>query len=189
MSTTRALSVLRPRQYQSAALRQSTRTISSTSKLSLVRTIRTARPSTVQATSYTHSNLNVQHKMSSTSTSTTEEWVDVGKNFENIKLSKPSPNVALITLNRPKALNALCTALITEMNVAIEAAVKDDSIGAIVFTGNERAFAGTSFLSYMSFDTYTDSCDSRSGYQRNEGQTMCAVLLLDVTLTFYPTDL
>lgn len=70
------------------------------------------------------------------------QWADVGKDFENIKLSTPAPSVALITLNRPKALNALCAALMAEMNVAIDAAVKDDSIGAIVFTGSDKAFAG-----------------------------------------------
>lgn len=50
-------------------------------------------------------------------------------------------NVGLITLNRPKALNALCDELINEMNHALEHFSTDSSIGAIVITGSEKAFA------------------------------------------------
>lgn len=50
-------------------------------------------------------------------------------------------NVGLITLNRPKALNALCNQLMSELNEAIQKLDKDDNVGAIVITGNEKAFA------------------------------------------------
>lgn len=50
-------------------------------------------------------------------------------------------NVALVTLNRPKALNALCDKLMTELNDAISKFDRNDSIGAIVVTGSEKAFA------------------------------------------------
>ena len=50
-------------------------------------------------------------------------------------------NVGLITLNRPKALNALCADLMTEVGQAIESFEFDDNIGAIILTGSERAFA------------------------------------------------
>jgi enoyl-CoA hydratase/carnithine racemase len=49
------------------------------------------------------------------------------------------------TLNRPKALNALCNALVTEINAQMRAFDADPTVGAIVITGSERAFAGTSF--------------------------------------------
>jgi len=50
-------------------------------------------------------------------------------------------NVGLITLNRPKTLNALCDQLIKEIIHALEHFNTDSSIGAIVITGSEKAFA------------------------------------------------
>jgi len=47
----------------------------------------------------------------------------------------------LIKLNRPKALNALCKALINDLNAALEVFEKDKDVGAIVITGSEKAFA------------------------------------------------
>ena len=49
--------------------------------------------------------------------------------------------VALIHLNRPDKLNALSTALFTELNAAIDDAEKNDDTGAIVIIGVGRAFA------------------------------------------------
>lgn len=43
--------------------------------------------------------------------------------------------VGVITLNRPKALNALCDALVAELNVQLNAFDNDPTIGAIVITG------------------------------------------------------
>ena len=59
----------------------------------------------------------------------------------------PSPThalsqVALITLNRPKALNALCDGLIRELNALLLKVDADPTVGAIVITGSEKAFAG-----------------------------------------------
>lgn len=62
--------------------------------------------------------------------------------FEHILTSSPAPGVALITLNRPKALNALCSPLIVELNKALKVAEEDDAVGAVVVTGSEKAFAG-----------------------------------------------
>jgi hypothetical protein len=62
--------------------------------------------------------------------------------YEHILTSRPDPAVALITLNRPKALNALSSPLFAELNAAVAAAEADDAVGAIVLTGSERAFAG-----------------------------------------------
>ena len=50
-------------------------------------------------------------------------------------------NVGVITLNRPKALNAMCESLMREVNDAVEKFEKDDSVGAVVITGSEKAFA------------------------------------------------
>jgi len=62
--------------------------------------------------------------------------------YENILTSRPEPGVALVTLNRPKALNALNTALFAELKQALRLIDADEEIGAIVLTGSEKAFAG-----------------------------------------------
>lgn len=64
--------------------------------------------------------------------------------YQNILVSRPEPAVALVTLNRPKALNALNSALFGELNAALEDADEDAEIGAIVITGSDKAFAGAS---------------------------------------------
>ena len=50
-------------------------------------------------------------------------------------------NVGLITLNRPKQLNALCDKLMTEVNEAIKNFDNEAAVGAVVITGSEKAFA------------------------------------------------
>lgn len=57
-------------------------------------------------------------------------------------------NVALITLNRPKALNALCDGLFEEMNQALRDFDANKNIGAMVITGSEKAFAGNDCANY-----------------------------------------
>lgn len=47
----------------------------------------------------------------------------------------------MITLNRPKAYNALCDGLIEELNTVLFTLDKDTDVGAIVITGSEKAFA------------------------------------------------
>lgn len=64
--------------------------------------------------------------------------------YKNILVSSPSAGVTLITLNRPKALNALNSELMTELNAAARLADDDASVNAIVLTGGEKAFAGES---------------------------------------------
>ncbi|WP_029354317.1 enoyl-CoA hydratase [Bosea sp. 117] len=60
--------------------------------------------------------------------------------YDNI-LVETNGRVGVITLNRPKALNALNTALIGELNRALDGFEADGGIGCIVLTGSERAFA------------------------------------------------
>lgn len=67
-----------------------------------------------------------------------------GKTYEHIIASRPVPSVALLTLNRPKALNALSTPLFRDLNDALLEADAEGEVGAIVITGSEKAFAGTS---------------------------------------------
>lgn len=67
-----------------------------------------------------------------------------GAKFEYIVTEKKGKahNVGLIQLNRPKALNALCKGLITELSQALQAFEEDRAVGAIVLTGGEKVFAG-----------------------------------------------
>jgi enoyl-CoA hydratase len=76
--------------------------------------------------------------------------------FEFIKIEKTGEkqNVGLITLNRPKALNALCNGLMAEVTEALDQFEGDDSIGAVVITGSEKAFAAGADIKEMLNNTY-----------------------------------
>ncbi|EGD85736.1 hypothetical protein H112_06655 [Trichophyton rubrum D6] len=69
--------------------------------------------------------------------------------YEYILTSTPKPGVGLITLNRPKALNALCSPLFKELNEALTKYDEDKSIGAIIITGSEKAFAAGADIKEM----------------------------------------
>ncbi|WP_141014700.1 enoyl-CoA hydratase [Nocardioides sambongensis] len=64
--------------------------------------------------------------------------------------------VGTITLNRPKALNALNQELMHEVVAAAEAFDRDPGIGAILLTGSERAFAAGADIKEMSAQGYQD---------------------------------
>jgi len=75
--------------------------------------------------------------------------------YENIIVETRAP-VGLITLNRPKAMNALNSALMDELAQAVDAFEADDEIGAIVVTGNEKAFAAGADIKEMQSKSYMD---------------------------------
>jgi len=75
--------------------------------------------------------------------------------YENILVETRGP-VGLITLNRPKALNALNSQLMQELARALEAFAGDDSVGAVVITGSERAFAAGADIKEMAGKSYMD---------------------------------
>ena len=64
--------------------------------------------------------------------------------------------VGWITLNRPKALNALNDALMEELGQALLAFDADEGVGAIVITGSEKAFAAGADIAAMKDWTYMD---------------------------------
>ena len=66
------------------------------------------------------------------------------QSYTHILTTRPEPSVSLITLNRLKALNALSTPLMLEINRALDEAENDEDIGVVVLTGSERAFGGGS---------------------------------------------
>lgn len=75
--------------------------------------------------------------------------------YENIIVST-SGAVGVITLNRPKALNALNAALMRELGEALDAFDADDAIGAMVLTGSERAFAAGADIKEMKDKSFMD---------------------------------
>lgn len=75
--------------------------------------------------------------------------------YENI-LVETRGRVGLVTLNRPKALNALNDALMDELGAALTAFEQDEGIGCIVITGSERAFAAGADIGMMAKYSYMD---------------------------------
>ncbi|MBU6444068.1 MAG: enoyl-CoA hydratase [Alphaproteobacteria bacterium] len=75
--------------------------------------------------------------------------------YQNI-LTKIEDGVGVITLNRPKALNALNSELLAELVAALEAWDQDDTVRAIVLTGSEKAFAAGADIKEMSGQSYMD---------------------------------
>ena len=75
--------------------------------------------------------------------------------FETI-IVETRRHVGLITLNRPKALNALCAQLIRELGEALDAFEADDEVGAIVLTGSEKAFAAGADIKEMATRDFVD---------------------------------
>jgi len=64
-------------------------------------------------------------------------------------LTETRGRVGLITLNRPQVMNALNNQLMRELMDALEAFDKNDGIGAMVITGNEKAFAAGADIKEM----------------------------------------
>lgn len=75
--------------------------------------------------------------------------------YETI-LTEQRGRVLLVTLNRPKALNALNTQLSQEVIDALTKADRDDAVGCIVITGSAKAFAAGADIKEMQSQTYTD---------------------------------
>ena len=67
--------------------------------------------------------------------------------MKNLVVSRPRPGVVLITLNRPRALNALSKALLVELAATFKEA--DDQVRCVVLTGNERAFSAGADIKEM----------------------------------------
>jgi enoyl-CoA hydratase len=80
-------------------------------------------------------------------------------NYENLLTAVHGDGplrTGLITLNRPKQLNALNDALMTELGQAMLAFEADEGIGCIVITGNEKAFAAGADITGMAPLSYMD---------------------------------
>lgn len=76
--------------------------------------------------------------------------------YQNI-IVETKDKVGVITLNRPKALNALNDQLMDELGFALKSFDKDEAIACIVITGSEKAFAAGADIGAMANYTYMDA--------------------------------
>lgn len=76
--------------------------------------------------------------------------------YQNI-LVETRGAVALVTLNRPRAFNALSNDLMDELTQALDAIEADDAIHAIVLTGGEKVFAAGADIKGMKDYSYMDA--------------------------------
>ena len=76
--------------------------------------------------------------------------------YQNI-IVETRGKVGLVTLNRPKALNALNDDLVDELGVALDAFEGDENIGCVVITGSEKAFAAGADITMMANFSYMDA--------------------------------
>ncbi|MDB5365907.1 MAG: enoyl-CoA hydratase [Rhodospirillales bacterium] len=81
--------------------------------------------------------------------------MSVDQKFEMIR-AETRGAVGLITLDRPKAMNALCDQLFTELGIALHQFDDDPAIGCIVLTGSEKAFAAGADIKEIQAKTFQD---------------------------------
>jgi enoyl-CoA hydratase len=75
--------------------------------------------------------------------------------YQNIIVTTQG-RVGIITLNRPKQLNALSGALMDELGTAMQAFDANDAIGCMIITGSEKAFAAGADIGAMATYTFAD---------------------------------
>jgi enoyl-CoA hydratase len=76
--------------------------------------------------------------------------------YETI-LTETRGAVAIVTLNRPKALNALNSTMMAELTAALAAYDKDDAVAVVVLTGSEKAFAAGADIKEMQSLDFVDA--------------------------------
>jgi enoyl-CoA hydratase len=82
-------------------------------------------------------------------------------------------SVALVRFNRPKALNALCQALMDELAVALNDLDNDDECAVIVLTGDDRAFAAGADITEMKDVSYQHMLDHGGLTKRADSIANC----------------
>jgi len=92
---------------------------------------------------------------------------------EQLVLIRTEGRVGILTLNRPKQLNALNSALMDELGAALTAFDADPDIGCIVLTGSEKAFAAGADIGAMA--TYTFADVYKSDYITRNWETIRSV--------------
>lgn len=77
--------------------------------------------------------------------------------YELITMRVEAGKVGIITLNRPKQLNALNDPLMTELGAALQAFDADGSIACMIITGSEKAFAAGADIGAMASYSFADA--------------------------------
>ena len=77
--------------------------------------------------------------------------------YELIQVRTEADKVGIITLNRPKQLNALNDQLMDELGAALKAFDADEKIGCIILTGSEKAFAAGADIGAMAKYSFADA--------------------------------
>ncbi len=77
-------------------------------------------------------------------------------NFELINVRTEAGRVGIVTLNRPKQLNALNDQLMDELGAALKAFDADPAIGCAIITGSEKAFAAGADIGAMASYSFAD---------------------------------
>ena len=76
--------------------------------------------------------------------------------YEFIQVRTEADKVGVITLNRPKQLNALNPGLMVELGTALKAFDSDPSIGCMIITGSEKSFAAGADIGVMANYGFSD---------------------------------
>ncbi|MBN9340454.1 MAG: enoyl-CoA hydratase [Comamonadaceae bacterium] len=77
--------------------------------------------------------------------------------YECIAVRTEADKVGVITLNRPKQLNALNDQLMNELGEALKAFDADEKIGCVIVTGSEKAFAAGADITAMAKYSFADA--------------------------------
>ena len=93
--------------------------------------------------------------------------------YEFINVTTEAGKVGVITLNRPKQLNALNSQLMVELGQALKAFDADSAIGCMIITGSEKAFAAGADIGAMA--TYTFADVYRDDYITRDWETIRSI--------------
>jgi enoyl-CoA hydratase len=81
---------------------------------------------------------------------------EIAMAYELIEVRTEAGKVGVVTLNRPKQLNALNNQLMDELGAALKAFDADEAIGCMVVTGSEKAFAAGADIGAMATYSFSD---------------------------------
>jgi 2-(1,2-epoxy-1,2-dihydrophenyl)acetyl-CoA isomerase len=86
-------------------------------------------------------------------------------------LYESTDGVALITLNRPKMMNAMNNELMGSLSSALNQVVKDESVRVVVITGNGRGFCAGADLAAVAAPEAADAAERRDDNASSDGET------------------